>query len=946
MQLDLGKAAGGYAAAFGNCRGRSGQTGGRPYLLGRDGLVYSTVTGLADYAPLVDDTPFNGFRGAPAEMHGSHYFLGDSGLIKFTPGDTHKYKGGVQRGLDLLLTATGAVGFLQSTWTAAYKIVWGYIDSKGFEVLGAPGGRYAVTAGGTAQNVTVKSPIPSEVPAQPKAFYQVYRAPQVNTGVPTEEYQLCFQSKLTATDIADGFIQFIDVTSDALLGAALYTNPSQETAAQENSQCPNAGVLAAWKGYAWAGNTAQRQELEVAMLATPDTLVLTGAGAQVQANTPVANQATYTFAAAGIYDFSGIDNNNVLAIVGCTNAGNNGVHPVVSVNTAARQIVVASATAVNEAAPPAGAKAVCAGVEIATNLGPIFSVRFNAAWAEDIPNGRFAVGATGSPGTDVLTTSQSLIRVINYTSVTHVYAFDESSIDSAPGQILFQLREQGTVDFFSVQAFGHSISGASGGPAIYANKFAPDLNTALFSSATSAINRLHNSKFQQPEAWPQAQFNDLGGGSAALLWVLPMRDSMLVFLEDGAYRVTTADNTNFSFSLLSGDIVLIGTPGLYNDVAYLMTTQGILAISDSGQISPIDGAIRPDLLNYLASFADMALADEAQTAGSFDDVFNAVKARRVHVAASPMTRLVYFAIKGFDTAQQVPQVILVYSIEDGTWSTFESQMTDAATVAATGNANPVPLCPSFNCGGRVYWTSPAADQNGGGGVWTEAPRNVWQPVYRPNTVFGFESPGDRHILDVNTQTGVVRIDPSDGFTPAVGSVVLGNVRAGGAGPVSPLDSPAGGGWLVTAIGAPDGFGLRVLTLAGYLNNPGDTPLGAGGFVFAPSFALTSAKMTLEPYPFLGADANAEKQFSELDAIMASDATADAVAFEFYNERTQANHDSGQTSVKLFSIRTGVPRRQQVCQRLSVIMTHDQPLKWLVIEALSFIVEVTDGVPSA
>jgi hypothetical protein len=80
----------------------------------------------------------------------------------------------------------------------------------------------------------------------------------------------------------------------------------------------------------------------------------------VQAATPIAGQATYTFTSATTYDFTGIDNTMFLAVQGCTNAGNNGNFAVVSVDSANRKIVVTNGGAVNEAAPPAAAQAVCA----------------------------------------------------------------------------------------------------------------------------------------------------------------------------------------------------------------------------------------------------------------------------------------------------------------------------------------------------------------------------------------------------------------------------------------------------------------------------------------------------------------------------------------------------------------------------------------------------------
>lgn len=922
LEWDNGSTPNGYRAAFGPSK-----FPGQPLFLGVDGHVYRNGAGYGSAYTSVGGSLISDFRGIPGELHSSFYFSSGDGLYKLdkTDGTKGPYKAGVQRGLDLQLTATGTAGFLTSAFTAAYRIVWGYIDANTFQYQGSPGGRYVVTAGGTAQNVSVKSPIPSEILASVAPttyFYMLFRAPQANTGIPDEEYQLCFQSYLTATDVANGFIQITDVTPDTMLGADLYTNPSQETAAQENSQAPLSRTLAFWKSYGWCGNTAQRHEIEVAMLATPDTLSLTGAGGQVQANTPAVGQATYTFAVAGTYDFSGIDVANVLAVKNCTNAGNNGVFAVLSVNSGARQIVVTNGAAVNEAAPPAGAAAVCAGLTIA-------AVRYNAVWTEDVPNKRYAVGITGSVGTDVQTTAQSLQRCINYNATGTVYAFDESSIDTAPGFILFQNRSQSGAAF-TVQAFGNKTTAASGA-AVYGSKFAPDLNAPRSSSSSVALNRLHRSKNQQPEAYPQQQFEDVGGGTAALLWIQPLRDSLLLFKEDGTYRVTTSDNTNFSVSLLSDAIVLVGRPAAFNDIVYMMTTQGVVAITDAGQISNIDNAIRPTILPYIESF--------------FDPTIGKGSASEVYVAASPSTHLVYFAfLTTHDDANDglaTPNACFVYSLDDGTWATHTSVMLDTMLNAGIPH---VPFCASSVVAGQLWWTVPAVDIliGGGGGAWTEAPLNIWQSAYLYNTVFGWEAPGDRHAVHVAAigPTGVT-VDTVAGanYSPVVGDVLIGNTIFGGAAP-----SYSGRIYKVTAH---DRTGpSTVLTLELYIGDLDGTTLAeaiAFDFTIGRGLALSPVDEIVEPYPFLAGDDNAVKQCTEVDVLMQSDATAQVVKFSFYNELIPTPVSDSST-VKTFSIRSAVPESMQVCQRLSVVITHSEPLRFLVIEAFSFMAENTDSVP--
>lgn len=908
LEWDSGGTPNGYQAAFGDPT-----IPGVPLLIGMDGHVYRGG-GIGSYAS-IGGSVLAGFRGAPDEIHGSFYFATSDGLYKLDKNDgtAGPYKAGVQRGLNIDLSLNGVGAALLANATTAYRITWGYIDAQTYPFVGPPSGRYTITAGGTPSNVQAKSPIPSEIVASANPtgyFYQLWRAPGTTTGVPTEEYQLSFQSYLTATDISNGFIQVTDVQPDGMLGPALYTNPSVETAAQENSQAPICKTFAFWKGYGWYGNTQQRQQYEVAMLATPDTLGLNAGSAQVQANTPTAGKATYTFTSATAYDFSGIDTNNVLAVAGCTNAGNNGVFVVVSVNSGARQIVVTNGSAVNEAAPPVGAKAVCAGLQIA-------GVRYNAVWTEDIANKRYAVGVTGSVGTDVTTTSQSLMRCVNYNGAATVYAYDQSSIDTAPGQMLFESRLQSAAAF-TVQAFGNKTSAASG-PSVYGSKFAPDLNALRTSDGSAKKNRLHQSKSQEPEHCPLLENQDIGSGRAAILWLQPLRDSLVVFKEDGAYRVTTSDNTNFTYTLMSDSTILVGRPAVFNDVIYCVTTQGIAAISDAGQVAYIDGAIRPTVLPYLACF--------------FDQLTGAGSNTPVYVGASPVSHLIYFAIAtGMGDGMALNDICLVYSVDDGTWAVHESEMGDSNDGQVGAH---VPFCPSFVVAGQLWWTGNVGDLEGGG-AWTEAPLNLWQTTYDYTLPFGWEAPGDRRLTTI-TSVGSTQVHFATtayaGYTPQIGDVLIGNAFDDTTFPPN-FDTSA---WLITAKAG------AILTLAPYIIKAGatiSTDFGSGVCI-----AVIPAQMTVEPYPFLAGDDNMQKQFTEFDVLMQSDSTADAVTIAFYNEMN-GTPQSGKSSIRAVSIRSGVPDVMQLCARLSVVITHSQQLKFLVIEANSFYFEQTEVVPLA
>lgn len=65
-----------------------------------------------------------------------------------------------------------------------------------------------------------------------------------------------------------------------------------------------------------------------------------------------------------------------------------------------------------------------------------------------------------------------------------------------------------------------------------------DNSTGVATEAATQLNRLHWTKVQEPDAWPIGYFVDIGQKSKRILRVLPTRESLFVFKEDGTWRVS------------------------------------------------------------------------------------------------------------------------------------------------------------------------------------------------------------------------------------------------------------------------------------------------------------------------------------------------------------------------------------------------------------------------
>jgi hypothetical protein len=193
------------------------------------------------------------------------------------------------------LDGTGALagdgtGFLLASKQFAYQIVFGYNDINGNLLLGNPSERILVvnsTAG--TDNVNLTFTVPQGLTTD--YFYQIYRTPQTTYSAtpssnvpPGAEPQLSTQHALTAPQIAALSVVYKDITPDALLGAALYTNPSQQGALQNDDRPPLCADMCAFSQMMFYANCQTLQNMTFSMISVGspngvqagDTIIING----------------------------------------------------------------------------------------------------------------------------------------------------------------------------------------------------------------------------------------------------------------------------------------------------------------------------------------------------------------------------------------------------------------------------------------------------------------------------------------------------------------------------------------------------------------------------------------------------------------------------------------------------------------------------------------------
>lgn len=116
--------------------------------------------------------------------------------------------------------------------------------------------------------------------------------------------------------------------------------------------------------------------------------------------------------------------------------------------------------------------------------------------------------------------------------------------------------------------------------AIIGNSYKSDVN----SDNSVNQNRVYFSKAYQPEAVPLVNYIDIGPKDKAIQRILALRDSLIILKEDGVYVLSGPLAPDFSVRLVDSSALTLApdTAANLNNLIYVLTTQGVVTVSDSG----------------------------------------------------------------------------------------------------------------------------------------------------------------------------------------------------------------------------------------------------------------------------------------------------------------------------------------------------------------------------
>ncbi len=474
----------------------------------------------------------------------------------------------------------------------------------------------------TAQSVSLYITIPQDIINLSQSgttfFYQVYRSAlfDILEGIVTEpddELQLVYEDNPNPAEITAGFVgPFTDETTDTsrAQSALLYTNPSQEGILQSNYQPPYALDINLYKNQLFFANTFNKYNAVLSLLTGRESTGPGNPGFVLSTKSTLVNQGiTYT---ADVYGPDGDDITITLIdpvadgalsiLVTDTDISVTLAQAAGVLTTTATQLVTALNLDSNVtdliSISGSGASPLTALVQTSLSGGSFGSViefdngvdNFGLIFIDSSEDDNFEEGiialvddtsGTVDPSDDLSVsqvieqTAQKIVKAINrHQDNPFLNAYYISGFNDLPGQIKFETRyiEQ---PIFTITCNEDETDDA----------FSPSIDSPdAVATNEVAVNRVYFSKFQQPEAVPSLNFFDIGAGDKAIIRVIPSRDSLFVFKEDGVFTISGQEGENFQVNTLDNTCKIKGpeTAVIGNNQIYLFTDEGIVRVTEAG----------------------------------------------------------------------------------------------------------------------------------------------------------------------------------------------------------------------------------------------------------------------------------------------------------------------------------------------------------------------------
>lgn len=558
-------------------------------------------------AGFTEGSPYFGAPAQYAMSRGSTYIGTSEGVAKLESGTSQvMLDAGVEMSLAPFasnlprVVQTGSVpepppGPFTSPFTVGYRLVIKRTDASGYIARSAPSSIFSVFSPGISTYTDVAIVLLGDAVTRRWYFpagtvregdvVEFYRSRIVTTsndGPLAPDYYLVTTYEVSAADVTGGFfpssgsgLHVYDTLPDGQLAEALYTNPARGGALAAKFPPPIASALALWSGAMWYGNVTERARAAYKLASvgggTPANRasdgesfgVTTDAAAAIVNGTPGITVASVAGIRVGMYVTS--------ATSGPQTAGDfPPLTQVLSIAGAGPYVVTATANALGAT----GVTTLYFGDYI-----DIDGERFYAALISSTSADR-GFGVSDSPDASMRAadTTNQMMRVVN--SWMAVNGGDVRVLGGTPVVAAAVGGDAGGFVVEAVEPDGTFTVGGTSAP----DAFVPSLYKPTAPQDTAAQGRLYWSDPDEPEAVRLLSSVVVGNLRSRILSLTPLRDALLVWKEDGLFRVTGAGPDRWSVDLIDPTLVLErpGAVDVMRGTAYAVTNRGFVAVNEGG----------------------------------------------------------------------------------------------------------------------------------------------------------------------------------------------------------------------------------------------------------------------------------------------------------------------------------------------------------------------------
>ncbi len=497
------------------------------------------------------------------------------------------------------------VGFLDPGKAVAYRVLFGYVDSHDAVHLGPPSTRFTVKNTGTGQaSVALLIPLLT-VPVDAAGaivsgtFVRVYRSVMADTeALTSDELYLVNETVIDTTvytPTSDGFILPDTARQEfAVQSAPLYTNPTQ--GGLPNDAPPFAEDIATWSQREWYANTNQPHALTAQLIGvegggTPD---LPATGLRVGDTITIAG---VTFTGATSEDFA----NREFLVTTSSSAQVNISDTLESLAGAVNAWAILNPTAFN----------------IRAYLEPVvfgndllnFKIRFQRPTVDSTTNTMFVVTYRVQSETTVSISPPLAFPFLNQQAITLSAPLNVKADDFVR---LNRISPAATYDLKVTSVAGNVVrvetttlpAGAFTGTLsrLYGESvWTPDLSPGSrgqgpVSDNERRVDYVYYSLPGEPEAVSAASYIPVGTSGKAIRRIVPQRDRLLVFKDEGTYAIY--GDFPFQVSLIDDTVAILAPDSAValGSTVIVLTEDGIMAVTDGGiqMISKvIDSTLKP-----------------------------------------------------------------------------------------------------------------------------------------------------------------------------------------------------------------------------------------------------------------------------------------------------------------------------------------------------------------